>query len=74
MNAGVCRGGPLDGRVAESRFPDGLLVVDKERGLAWVYGWCAGEFTCRSPEDGEPLDEDGRLRAAEGPDLDVRAI
>ncbi len=74
MNRGVCRGGPLDGEQVEARFPDGFLLVDKARQRAWVYGWCDGEFQCRTLDQGEPLDEDGRLRAAEGSDLDVRAV
>lgn len=73
---GECRGGPLDGLTATSRFPSGFLLVDKPGQRCWVYDWMGDEarvFMAR--ENGTPyaLNEEGRWRAADEHTYDVRA-
>lgn len=81
FNEGVCRGGPLDGKTAVSRFPKGFLLVDKPNNRAWIYEWGfpgEGEFAVRDA-DGMELISDGsapmnRFRAAEERSYDVLAL
>jgi hypothetical protein len=71
---GVAHGGPYDGLTLESRFPKGILFVDKPTETAIVYDWAGYEegFRART-ERPVALDHTGRLRAADEPNYDVRA-
>jgi hypothetical protein len=69
--AGTARGGPYDGLRLVSRFPSGILLVDRPDGWALVYDYDDGEFHARENAD---LDDDGRWQAAEGCTYDVRAF
>ncbi len=73
--AGEVVGGPYDGRWLISRFGDGVLLVDKESGRAWLHDRDRerGCWVCRRPE-GEPLWAEGRWRAAESDTWEVRAF
>lgn len=72
-------GGPLDQAILTSRFPQGIVAVDKPTGRAWIYDYApAGEgaparFTARDAT-GESLDDAKRWRAADGGDYDVVAV
>ncbi|MER5608328.1 hypothetical protein AB0F93_00030 [Micromonospora tulbaghiae] len=79
MNEGVCVGGPLAGQTIASRFPQGVLLVDRPAGHCWLYDWRDGQFVARTDEpmpvqDG-PADGpgDSRYRAAAEPHYDVLA-
>jgi hypothetical protein len=75
MKTGVCRGGPMDGVEIISRYPKGVLVVDRPNNLAWLYEWRRGEFVIREDyENGHTLEYEGRIRAANEPDYDVIAL
>ena len=45
---GVAVGGPMDGQELMSRFPRGLLLVDKPAHQSWLYQWedPPGQFVC----------------------------
>lgn len=71
---GLCVGGPVDGRIVASRFPRGILVVDRSNDRCWIYDYDAGRFTVRETE-GRPLNRDKRMYAAlEDRDFDVLAV
>lgn len=72
VNVGHAQGGPLDGELVSSRFPKGILVVDKPGNRAWVYDWNGSAFLCRDDEPRE-LDNAKRWEAADGDEYDVRA-
>ncbi|MEV1315380.1 hypothetical protein AB0J14_04765 [Micromonospora arborensis] len=77
MNEGVCEGGPLRGTVLVSRFPSGILLVDKPAGVCWIYEWQPdrGVFVVRD-EQPAPVHTDGpvnRYRAAAEGTYDVVA-
>jgi hypothetical protein len=65
---------PYPGRTLVSRFSRGIVLVDRVRQLAWIYDYDpdGSGYHCRD-NAGAPLDHDGRWRAAEGPDYEVRA-
>lgn len=69
---GECHGGPLNGHDAMARYPKGFLLVDKAGNKVWIYEWNGTAFVCREPE-GETLDYDKRLEAADSLEWDVRA-
>jgi hypothetical protein len=77
MNSGLCRGGPLDGQSAVSRFPKGFLLVDKPAGECWIYEWDEenNEFIVRDEDPMLAMTEGpvNRYRAAEEPNYDVLA-
>lgn len=73
---GIVTGGPppYPGLRVTTRCP-GLVLVDKQRGLVWVFDHTpAGEgaFTCRD-DAGAPLADTGRWKAAESADWEIRA-
>lgn len=75
--SGTCNGGPMDGQKAESRFPEGFLLVDKPEGKCWLYDWdsASGTFKVR---DEKPMvvQTEGlvnRYRAADEFNYDVLA-
>ena len=74
---GIAEGGPqpYPGRLLVSRFPSGVLLIDKVSNTAWVFDFdhAGGLFRCRD-DAGAPVDEPGRWRAADGPTYDVRAF
>jgi len=77
LNQGLAHGGPMDGLEVSSRYPKGVLVVDRPNNLAWLYDWSeeAKEFFIRlGYENGQPLEYDARIRAAEEFDFDVMAL
>lgn len=75
--AGLIEGGPqpYPGKLLVSRFPAGVLLLDKSVGRAWVYDLDAagGLYRCRN-DSGAPIDEAGRWRAADEPNYEVRAF
>lgn len=74
---GMCRGGPLDGKEAVSRFPKGFLLVDKAANQCWVYEYDVDLriFSVRQEEPMEVLTEGekNRYRAALESNYDVLA-
>jgi hypothetical protein len=71
---GVARGGPLDGRSVESRFPKGFLLVDMENEQVWLYDrQDDGAFAMRTGSPISLADEgdDNRWRAADEDDYDI---
>lgn len=69
---GRCRGGPLDGQPAVSRFPAGFLLADKPAGKAWIYDRSEdGSFVARP--DAPDLDLDKAVQTALGDAYDVIA-
>jgi len=77
LNKGLAHGGPMHELEVSSRYPKGILVVDRPNNLAWLYDWSeeAKVFNIRlGYENGQTLDYDSRIRAAEEPDYDVRAL
>lgn len=70
---GTAHGGPLDGQTLDSRFPKGVLVVNKPGNHCWLYERTLGNFVVRDP-DGEPWDRERSRTAADGVDYDVRAL
>lgn len=66
---------PYNGKLIVSRFPKGVLLVSKPRQRAWVLDFDAagGLYRCRDAA-GSPLDFNGRWRAAEEPNYEVRAF
>lgn len=79
LHEGPAVGGPLDGHPLVSRFPLGVLAVDRSSGRAWIYDYQAtGEgadarFTCRDAA-GVELDDDKRFTTADGAAYDVVAV
>lgn len=69
---GSAMGGPYSGLPLISRFPKGILLVDRPNNQAWVLDYEPGAslFIARDPEE---LDTDGLWHAAEQDDFDVRA-
>lgn len=49
LYSGIAVGGPMDGQVVESRFPGGILFVDKPSNRAWLYDFYTdqGKFYLR---------------------------
>ncbi|MFC0529592.1 hypothetical protein [Phytohabitans kaempferiae] len=73
MHEGGCHGGPLDGQVRISRYPNGFLLGDKPTGRAWFYDWRDGAFHVRDPEP-QPLTDGLMLETALGEAYDVLAL
>lgn len=84
LREGQAKGGPLDGRDVVSRYPKGIVAVDRANDLAWIYdytpevpagdaSWQPGQFVVRD-EAGLLLDAEKRWTAAEGADYDVVAV
>jgi hypothetical protein len=75
--AGLCRGGPYNGRTIASRFPNGFLLYDKPRQRMWTYIADAvrpGEFTVVGDGQATPVVSPDTLRpTAEGSQFDVIA-
>lgn len=75
---GRCVGGPLDSEEATSRFPKGLLVVNRPTDSAWVYDWDGERFVARADEPDELVDDEtadkNRWRAALEDNYDVIAL
>src|SRR4026209_1556969 len=44
LYTGQAVGGPLDGEMLSSRFPNGVLVVDKSNSLVHIYDFLQGKF------------------------------
>jgi hypothetical protein len=61
----------MDGQEAQSRFPDGFVLVDAHSQYVWVYDWNAsGEFEAREVAE---LDEAKLDRARTEAKYDIRA-
>jgi hypothetical protein len=73
VQEGRCHGGPLDGLVRISRYPDGFLLGDKPTGRAWFYDWRDGAFHVRDPEP-QPLTDALAVSTAMGDEYDVLAV
>jgi hypothetical protein len=39
LRQGAALGGPLAGQVLTTDYPKGIIIVDKPKGMAWVYDW-----------------------------------
>lgn len=66
---------PYTGRLLISRYPAGVLLIDRPGRLAWLLDFDPDGGTYRSRTDvGMALDDAARWRAAEGPDFEVRAF
>lgn len=72
--AGTACGGPepYDGRLLVSRYPAGVLLIDKAAGWVWIYDYNA-EHQLFYAREQRALDHQRRWRAADEPDYDVRA-
>lgn len=73
---GDASGGPLNGQHLVSRFPKGVVAVDKQNSKAWIYDFVAGDPTAPGrfvvrDEAGVSLEDEKRWAAAEGADYDV---
>lgn len=66
---------PYQGRLIVSRYPSGILLVDKPGGRAWLLDRnpTDGTYAARVP-GGAPIDPAGRVAAAAGSTYDVRAF
>lgn len=83
LYTGQCVGGPLNGRVEQSRYPKGFVLVDKAARLVWIYDYEPNDpsqtpgvfstFRCRDLE-GRSMEDQKRLDAAMGHEYDVRAV
>jgi|MudIll2142460700_1097286.scaffolds.fasta_scaffold00081_4 hypothetical protein len=79
LYTGVGVGGPADGIELVSRFPKGLLVVDRPAGLVHIYDFEAvmsgelGRFVVRE-EAGRGEDVERRFSAALGSEYDVISV
>ena len=77
MYEGMGLGGPLDGKPIISRFPKGVLLVDKQANECWVYEYDPDSQTFAVRPGGPmPVQTEGpinRCRAAEEPSYDVLA-
>lgn len=74
--AGYVTGGPptYDGKLLVSRYPKGVLLVDRPANRAWVLDFDAAGGLFRGRDSaGSVLDTAGRWRAAEEPNYEVRA-
>jgi len=73
---GTCHGGPWDGAVAETRFPQGFLLVHMPSRRLWIYDRVdSGIFVVRG--DAVDLKDEGpdnRWRAADEGAFDVRVL
>lgn len=72
----TCVGGPLDGQTFTSRFPRGVLVVNRPAGEAVVYDFNGITFVARNggrPELELTSGPKNRYRAALEPNYDVVA-
>jgi len=68
---GPVRGGPWNGRQAQSRFPSGFLLIDRPARQCWIYDrGTDGVFTARS-ETPLALDDAKRWQAASEEDYDI---
>lgn len=73
---GIARGGPYDGLELESRFPCGVLFVDKptETGVFYLWDDDKGEFEFEADIAGSrPMVKQSRQALADGNQFDVRA-
>lgn len=70
---GVARGGPLHSEALQSRYPEGILAVDKAAGRCWIYDYNDYEFVVRE-EEGRLVDKDRRVTTADEPRFDVQAV
>lgn len=69
---GECFGGPLHGQWMKVRFPKGFLCIDKPNEMAWVYTYNDhGQFHASQQM---ALDNQKRVKAAEGIDYDVVSV
>jgi hypothetical protein len=71
MYTGTARGGPWDGRQAQSRYPRGFLLVDRDKRRVWLYDRQDDDTFQVRDDAGTELDDAGRWRAAEEPDYDL---
>ncbi len=75
-HAGLVESGPAPypGRLLVSRFPAGVLLLDKPAGRAWLLDLdpAGGVYRCRDTS-GMPIDDAARWRAADGARWEVRA-
>lgn len=71
----MCRGGPLNGEKLLSRFPKGVLLVDRPSNRCWIYERRGDLFVVRNEEPMPILTEGpkNRRRAAEESNYDVVA-
>jgi hypothetical protein len=71
---GKAVGGPYDGLDLESRFPKGVLFVDKASDTVYIYDWNTEHRNFLGRWDvPRHLVTSERKRAAEEPNYDVRA-
>lgn len=73
MYKGIAHGGPLHGQELESRYPKGILVIDKPNMKCWIYDYVVTYFAVRE-ESGMALDYERRMKAANEFNYDVRAL
>jgi hypothetical protein len=75
--SGPCLNGPYRGVTLTSRFPKGVLLVDRPGNRAWIYEWVGGAFQVRDSEPTELISDrnapKNRWRAALEPNYDVKA-
>lgn len=75
---GQCVGGPLHNVTMTSRFPKGILIINRLTGRVWIYDWNDATFTVRSDEPMKLIyDETADVnywRAAEESNYDVIAF
>lgn len=73
---GICHGGPLDGQTFTSRYPKGVVIVNRPAGEVVIYDWTGIAFAARNGGRPEPELTRGpknRYRAALEPNYDVVA-
>jgi hypothetical protein len=83
--SGPCIGGPMNAMDGASRFPKGMLVVDRPGNRVWVYDYIplgesptGGAFQVRTEEGAELVDDwsqpKNRVRAAMEAEFEVRSL
>jgi hypothetical protein len=74
---GEAFGGPLSGQTLQTSYPKGIILVDRPKGVAWVYDWNDGRFTARSdqpsPLEWRQSEKFNVRRAMEENNYEVRA-
>lgn len=71
---GQAIGGPLDGQIVNSRYPDGLIVVSRTRMLSGIYKRTEDKTYVYQEDDSYVKDVEKLEKMAEGNNYDIRSL